>query len=49
LIESPSHDEETIEEARKVMESINGIVVVFPYFPSQSSSDIKRKIRGEER
>jgi len=49
LIESTSHDAETIEEARKVMESINGEVVVFPYFPSQSSSDIKRKIKGEER
>ena len=49
LIESTSHGEEKIEEARKVMESINGKVVVFPYFPSQSSSDIKRKIRGAER
>ncbi len=46
LIESASHDEEAIEEARKAMESINGKVVVIPYFPSQSSSNIKAKIKG---
>ena len=46
LIESTSHDEEAIEEARKAMESINGKVVVIPYFPSQSSSNIKAKIKG---
>ena len=50
LMESASHDEAAIEEAREVMESINGKVIVLPYFPSQSSSDIKDKIKekGEE-
>ncbi len=44
LMESASHDEEAIEEARKYMESINGKVVVLPYFPTQSSTNIKDKI-----
>jgi phosphoenolpyruvate phosphomutase len=45
LMESASHDEEDIEKAREYMESINGKVVVLPYFPSQSSSDIKNEIK----
>ncbi len=50
LMESASHDEAAVEEAREYMESINGKVIVLPYFPSQSSSDIKDKIKekGEE-
>ena len=44
LIESSSHDERNIEKARKVMEVINGIVIVIPYFPGQSSTNIKNKI-----
>ena len=45
LMESTSHDEEAIEKAREYMDSINGKVVVLPYFPSQSSRDIKDSIR----
>ena len=45
LMESSSHDEEDIEEAREYMESINGKVIVIPYFPSQSSTQIKNKIK----
>ena len=45
LMESASHDEAAVEEAREYMESINGKVVVLPYFPSQSSTDIKDKIK----
>jgi phosphoenolpyruvate phosphomutase len=45
LMESTSHDEEAIEKAREYMESINGQVVVLPYFPSQSSSEIKNNIK----
>ncbi len=50
LMESATHDEAAVEEARENMESINGKVIVLPYFPSQSSSDIKDKIKekGEE-
>lgn len=45
LVESASHGEEDIEEARKVMESLDGKVVVLPYYPKQSSSQIKKEIR----
>jgi len=45
LMESTSHDEEAIEKAREVMDNINGKVVVLPYFPSQSSRDIKNNIK----
>ena len=45
LMESSSHTDEAIEEARKVMESIGGKVIVVPYFPSQSSSNIKNQIK----
>ena len=50
LMESASHDEAAVEEAREYMESINGKVIALPYFPSQSSTGIKDKIKekGEE-
>ena len=44
LMESASHSDEAIEDARKVMEEFNGRVIVIPYYPSQSSTDIKEKI-----
>ena len=44
LMESSSHTDEAIEEAREVMDSIGGKVIVIPYFPSQSSTNIKREI-----
>ena len=47
LIESTSHDDDAIEEARKIMESIGGRVIVIPYYPSQSSSNIKQKIQEQ--
>ena len=45
LMESSSHDEKEIEKARKIMESIGGKVIVIPYFPSQSSANIKNQIK----
>ncbi len=45
LMESTSHDEKEIEKAREYMDSINGKVVVIPYFPSQSSTEIKSMIK----
>jgi cytidyltransferase-like protein len=44
LIESSSHNEKDIEKARKVMEGINGKVIVFPYYPGHSSTNIKNKV-----
>jgi len=48
LMESTSHDEETIEKAREVMESINGKVIVIPYYPNHSSTNIKNEIGGKK-
>ena len=44
LIESSSHNDKDIEKARKVMAKINGKVIVFPYYPGHSSTNIKNKI-----
>lgn len=49
LMESTSHTDEAIEEAREVMESIGGEVIVIPYYPSQSSTSIKNKINGNKK
>jgi len=46
LMESASHDEEEIEKAREYMKSINGKVIVIPYYPSQSSTEIKNSIKN---
>ena len=45
LMESSSHAEEEIEKAREYMESIGGKVIVIPYFPAQSSTKIKDKVK----
>jgi len=45
LMESSSHTEEAVEEAREYMKSIGGKVIVVPYFPTQSSTGIKNKIK----
>lgn len=44
LMESTSHDEGEIEKLREVMESINGRVIVIPYYPKHSSTNIKNEI-----
>ena len=44
LMESANHDKAEIEKAREYMESINGKVIVIPYYPTQSSSKIKREV-----
>ena len=49
LMESTSHSEEAIKEAREYMESINGRVIVLPYFPSRSSTSIKNEIKQGSR
>ncbi len=45
LMESTSHNEKEIEKARKIMEKIGGEVIVIPFFPSQSSTNIKNQIK----
>ena len=45
LMESSSHDEKDIDEARRVMAKLGGKVVTTPYYPMICSTDIKKKIR----
>lgn len=46
LMESSSHSNAAIEAGRALMRSMGGSVVVLPYFPTQSSTNIKQKILG---
>lgn len=48
LMESMSHSDELINESKKVMSQIGGNLVLTPYYPSQSSTGIKEKIRCEK-
>lgn len=47
LMESSSHAKDDIEEAKRVMSKLGGKVVVTPYYPMLSSSEIKKKIRED--
>ncbi len=44
LMESSSHSEDAIKEAREYIESIGGRVIVIPYYPAQSSTGIKDQV-----
>lgn len=45
LMESASHSDELIEQSRETMRKIGGMVIVMPYYPTQSSTNIKKKIK----
>lgn len=49
LMESSSHSDAEIKEARKVMEKIGGKVIVLPYYPVQCSTKIKQTIKSGKR
>ncbi len=44
LMESSSHGDDALKEAAQVMEELRGRLIVIPYYPSQSSTEIKKKI-----
>jgi len=44
LFESTSHSDKAIAEARKVMDKLNGRVIVMPYYAGQSVTAIKNKV-----
>ncbi len=46
LAESTSHSEEDLKETKKMAEKIDCRVVVLPYYPEQSSTAIKEKIKN---
>ncbi len=47
LMESTSHAEDAIEQARECMANIDGQVIVLPYYPSPSTTDIKNAIKDK--
>ena len=48
LMESTSHKEEDIAEARRVLSEWGGRVMVIPYWPAESSTRIKHRIAGTD-
>lgn len=44
LMESDSHNAEMLDEARRCMAELGGRVIVTPYYPAQSSTEIKGRI-----
>lgn len=46
LMESGSHSEEAIAKAREIMTKLGGEVIVIPYYPNESSTSIKTRIRN---
>jgi bifunctional ADP-heptose synthase (sugar kinase/adenylyltransferase) len=48
LMESSSHEEKDIKESREVMAKFGGKVIVTPYYPMLSSTEIKKKIKGDK-
>lgn len=45
LMESTSHSNELLREGEELMEQLGGRMVVMPYYPGQSSTKIKGKIK----
>jgi len=46
LVESEDHNEEFLEKGRKLMKKLGGRMVVLPYYPEQSTTRIKEKIKN---
>jgi len=44
VLESSSHNDKDIEQIRRYMDGIGGRVLVMPYYPYQSSTNIKKEI-----
>jgi len=49
LAESASHSKEDILEAKGLLNKWGGKVVTFPYYPFQSSTEIKNRIKKKRR
>ena len=47
LMESTSHNKKELEKYRKYMESINGKMITLPYYPAQSSTNIKNNVKKD--
>lgn len=49
LMESASHTDEAVEAARILMARLGGRVIALPYYPMQSSTGIKNKVKERGR
>ncbi|MFH1508112.1 MAG: adenylyltransferase/cytidyltransferase family protein [Candidatus Omnitrophota bacterium] len=45
LMESANHTDEDLEETKNIMKEIGVKVIVMPYYPCQSSTNIKKNIK----
>ena len=46
IVESDSHDESHIIEVEELVKEWGGRVVIMPYYPAESSTDIKNRVKG---
>jgi len=46
LMESIDHSEELLEQSKSLMSKLKGRVIITPYYPEQSSTLIKKRIRN---
>lgn len=49
LIESESHDEKEVARIRSIVSEMGVKTIIMPYYPEQSSTKIKEKIRNGEK
>jgi phosphoenolpyruvate phosphomutase / 2-hydroxyethylphosphonate cytidylyltransferase len=47
IVESDSHDEEHIRKVENIVKQWGGRIVVLPYYPEESSTNIKNKIKED--
>lgn len=47
LVESTSHDNKILVESTECMYKLGGKIMIMPYYPDQSSTKIKEKIKEE--
>ncbi len=48
LMESDSHSDEDLQETKKVTDKIHCKIIKMPYYPEQSSTETKEKIKNEK-
>ena len=48
LMESESHEKKEIKNAKNLMNSLGGEIIIIPYFKSQSSTNIKNLIKNSK-
>ncbi|GAF87320.1 unnamed protein product, partial [marine sediment metagenome] len=49
LMESIDHSKELLEKSKSLMSKLKGRVIITPYYPEQSSTKIKEKIKNGDK